>query len=150
MKDRSEYILSRMHQLLEELLACPCLTRNQVMRGRRQSRDIPEEGIYLFYDNDEPLYVGRSGSKNTKLHQRILEHGNKDSDGSSGTLARRLALEIAHPNDPEWDSLYENQRNRVQNMQVRVVEITNDYEQGMFEIYAAYVFNTPYNEFGTH
>ncbi len=35
-------------------------------------------------------------------------------------------------------------------MQVQVVEITDDYEQAMFEIYAAYVLNTPYNEFGTH
>ena len=149
MGDRSEYIFSRMRRLLEELLASPCLTRNQVMRGRRQSRNIPEEGIYVFYDNDEPLYVVRSGSKTAKLHERILEHGNKDSHGTSGTSVRMLALEIAHPNDRGWESIYKKERERIQDMGVRIVKVTDQYEGYMFEVYAAYALNTPYNTFET-
>ncbi len=41
------------------------------------------------------------------------------------------------------------QRERIKEMQVRVIEIEDEYEQAMFEIYAAYVLSTPYNTFKT-
>ena len=39
---------------------------------------------------------------------------------------------------------------RVKKMQVRVIETKDEYEQAMFEVFAAYILNTPYNDFKPH
>ena len=46
---------------------------------------------------------------------------------------------------------YERQRTRVRNMDVRVVEVTDQVEQTIFAIYAILALDTPskYNEFRT-
>ena len=37
--------------------------------------DIPNKGVYVFYENDEPIYVGRSNG----IRSRIKNHGDKNS-----------------------------------------------------------------------
>ena len=42
-----------------------------IVRDRRGSLPIiPDKGIYVFYESEKPLYVGRSD----RMRSRILEH----------------------------------------------------------------------------
>ena len=147
-KGEADKILSNMPELLDKLLANPLLNRDQLYLNSLPKKDIPKQGIYVFFKNGKYLYVGRSGSKNTDLRERILQHGHNNPTATP--LASKLAKEKATSDDSEWRKIYEEQLELVQNMQVRVVEVTDDYEQAMFEIYAAHVLNTPYNWWENH
>ena len=148
MKNAADNILSIMPDLLDKLLSNPLM--NQIPSLPSEVRK-DGQGVYVFYENDEPLYVGRSGKGG--LRNRILRHKQKDDKtNSSATLAFKLAKEQASPKSPKWESLYKEQRKRVKRMQIRIVEIDDPPKQAaqaMFEIYAAHVLNTPYNTFET-
>ena len=60
-------------------------------------------------------------------------------------MARILAKNKGHS-----DQVFSDQKERVKNMRVRVVEVTDDYEQAIFEQYAAFILNTYYTEFKNH
>src|SRR6056297_345488 len=57
-------------------------------------------GIYVFYENDKPIYVGRSNRK--RLRKRLQEHARKSSNRNSATFAVLLAKEQKELN-PEKD-----------------------------------------------
>ena len=147
----SEYI-QRMPILLNELKGKPLLNRNEL-------KDIPKSGIYVFYREGRPLYVGRSN----RLKERIQEHGRPSSDHYSATLAFNIAKEkvnyksehrLATRNDlekaPGFEKAFFLARRQVAEMQIKVVEIEDQITQALFEFYAAVTLNTQYNDFGTH
>ena len=83
MKDKFGEYIQRMPILLNELKGKPLLNRNEL-------KDIPKSGVYIFYREGEPLYVGRSN----RLKERIQEHGRPSSNHSSATLAFNIAKEM--------------------------------------------------------
>ena len=133
--------------------------------------DIPKKkkGIYVFYENDEPIYVGRTN----RLRERISEHGSQ-SPTKSATFAYLLAkskLEdkgtipeqksgkpssrITNADVEKYPCIISAARKRVSKMQFRVVEITDAIEQTIFEVYAALMLGTTrqqggYNDFEPH
>ena len=117
--------------------------------------DAPQHGIYVFYENGEPIYVGRSN----KMRRRIQEHGADSSDWHSATFALKLlrealnypkgkAEDIAKDNKEE----YRRQRERVRAMTFRAVSITDQLEQTLFETYTIIEMGiaSKYNDFETH
>jgi len=153
MKDKFGEYIQRMPILLNELKGKPLLNRNELT-------DIPKSGVYVFYREGEPLYVGRSN----RLKERMQEHGRPSSDHYSATLAFNMAKEkmnyksnghrLAPRNDlekaPGFKEAFFRTRKQVAEMQVRVIEIEDQIEQAMFEIYAHLALNTKYNDFRTH
>jgi hypothetical protein len=143
----------RMPILLDELKGKPLLNRNEL-------RDIPRSGIYVFYEVNKPIYVGRSN----RLKERIQEHGRPSSMHNSASFAFRLAKEEMSrhrsipayttskelENAPGFNRAFYEARLRVAGMSVRVIEIKDQIEQALFEIYAHLDLNTKYNDFGTH
>ena len=132
-------------------------------RGRLPK--IPEKGIYVFYETSNPLYVGRSD----RMRERILEHGRPSSLHNSATFAFLLAMETATYNGVDFTGLtrddlqitdgfkylYGQAKERVRNMQVKVVEVIDPIEQSVFEVYAALHLKTTrdhggYNDFENH
>jgi hypothetical protein len=145
-------VADKMPILYEALVRSP-------LRFRSNLVGIAARGIYVFYENGKPLYVGRSN----KLRQRILEHGRKSSDQYSASFAFRLAKEEAERGGVElkgtradWEKnerfarLFGEARERVAKMAVRVVEVSDPVEQTMFEVYSALRLGSPYNDFDTH
>ena len=117
--------------------------------------EAPQNGIYVFYENREPIYVGRSNN----MRRRIQDHGADSSDWHSATFAFKLlrealnnpkgkAEDIARDNKEE----YRLQRERVRAMTFRSVSIADQLEQTIFEIYATIEMGTApkYNDFETH
>ena len=126
---------------------------------------IPEKGIYVFYESGKSLYVGRSD----RMRERILEHGRPRSLHNSATFAFLLAMEMATRKginctgitrddlqiDDDFKPLYDQAKERVSNMQLRVVEVSDAIEQSVFEVYAALHLKTTrnyggYNDFENH
>ena len=153
MKDKFSEYIQRMPILLNELKGKPLLNRHEL-------EGIPKSGVYVFYREGKPLYVGRSN----RLKGRIQEHGRPSSDHYSATLAfnmtkekvnfnrskRRLATRNELEKAPGFKKAFFLTKKQVAEMQVKVVEIEDQIAQALFEIYAALTLNTKYNDFGTH
>ena len=135
MNSAEDRILSNMPKLLRKLQCEPLLNQDPL------PSEVKGKGIYVFYENGQPLYVGRSDG----LRNRVLLHSRPSSIRAQAPLARILAK-----NKGQSDQVFSDQKERVKKMRVRVVELTDDYEQAIFEQYAAFILNTCYNEFKSH
>ncbi len=141
--------VERMNPIMEILLNSEELT----WEGRRGA---PQQGVYVLYEDGNPIYVGRSN----RMRNRIREHGADSSDRHSATFALKLLrLELNEPEGNTEDFVnaheeeYRQQRERVRAMTFRAVEITDQLEQTLFEIYAILIFGTHHighNDFDTH
>lgn len=151
-----ERITAQMKPLLRALQDAPA-------RHGRTLRELPKKGVYVFYEGNMPMYVGRVGrsSKQTMVN-RIRQHTNPSSghnqavfafkllqealDVSTGHGARFSRAELAQ----KYDSKFREQKERVRNMDVRAVEIVDSPTQAIFEIYAVLALRTmKYNSFDT-
>jgi len=153
MSGRFNQSVARMSKLLKDLKRKPFLTRDNLY-------NIPKQGVYVFYHDDKPIYVGRSN--NLKL--RIQQHGRPSSRHNSASLAFNIANEMMERNGqipkfitrkereeaPGFDRAFFLARITVAKMKIRVIEITDQIDQAMFEIYAVLALNTRYNDFSTH
>ena len=140
--------IDKMKPLMDEL-------RESEERRCQNYTEAPQKGIYVLYENCEPIYVGRSNN----MRRRIQEHGADSSDRHSATFAFKLLREAL--NDPkgraedierENKEEYRRQRERVRAMTFRATSITDQVEQTLFEIYATIEMGTApkYNDFETH
>ena len=129
-------------------------------RFRSDLGEIPKKGIYVFYEDEKPIYVGRSNN----LKRRIQEHGVRSSDRFSATFAFRIAINNAKKikidvnrlrseleKDADFAALYDKAKERVRNMSVRTIEIDDQIIQTIFEVYACVALKTwEYNDFSNH
>ncbi len=115
----------------------------------------PQRGVYVFYENGDPIYVGRSNN----MRGRIREHGAESSARYSATFAfKLLRQELDFPSRRAEDieknhkEEYRKQRERVRDMTFRAVQISDQLEQSLFETYAIIEMGTApkYNDFETH
>ena len=152
MNAKFEEIINQFSDLMHQLEDSP-------LRQRNSLADIPNKGIYVFYENEEPIYVGRSN----RMKDRIQEHGRKSSYHNSATFAFILAKEIANEqgidikikrkaleSDSTFADIFFKQKERVSKMNVRVIEIDDPIIQTIFEVYVSMELNTEYNDFDTH
>jgi len=146
-------MIANLPALLDKLKSGSALRRDDLS-------GVPERGIYAFYENGNPVYVGRSSG----MRSRLLAHGRPSSDHNTATFAFILAMEQAQERklsalslersprqkDPEFRELYTCAKKRVSKMKTRVVEVIDPIEQTVFETYAALALRTPYNTFENH
>ncbi len=137
---------------------------NQLLNSRLLSQDdlqnVPSKGIYVLYENSQPIYVGRSN----RMRQRLKEHGQAYSTHNSATLAFKLARDDAEASgydirqkrsaleqDREFRKLFDLAKQRVANMPFRYIQIEDQVLQTLFEVYAILKLHTyKYNDFKTH
>ena len=149
---RFEEITARMGPLLGKLQNSP------VYRGETL-RNLPTQGVYVFYENGRPMYVGRTYKQS--IRKRVRQHTIPSSGHNQAAFAFQLLQEMlgvptGHGAPFTRRELAENnaskfreQKQRVRDMEVRAVEITDSVTQAVFEIYAALALKTPYNSFDT-
>lgn len=144
-----------MHKLLKKLNDAPLLSREQLDK-------TPDNGLYAFFENGQPIYVGISGKN--RMKKRIMGHGRKSGGHNSATFAfniakkdaGRLGINIKEKRSvleekPEFAEIYDRAKDRVSKMLVKCVEINDPNYRALFEIYAALALNTmEYNSFETH
>ena len=157
MPETFEEIVSRLEPLLEELKNGPAYQGPTLRR-------LPGKGVYVFYEDGRPMYVGRVGgnSKQT-IRQRVRQHTIPSSGHNQATFAFRLLQEhlgtsaghgsgMTRPELAEqYEAEFREQKQRVSDMEVRAVAVTDPMVQAVFEIYASLTLGTTrYNRFDTH
>jgi predicted GIY-YIG superfamily endonuclease len=133
----------------------------QPPRTRGNLAGIPKRGVYVFYENNKALYVGRSDG----LKKRIQQHGRPSATHNSATFAFNLAKEEMAPyrdirkyptrkalqQASGFKGAFSEAKNRVAEMKIRVIQIDDPFTQALFEIYAVLTLDTTrYNDFSTH
>ena len=119
--------------------------------------DVPKQGVYVFCEKNKPIYVGRSN----RMKERLKEHSQTGSDQYSATLALRMAKKDMRTEqkkltnkqlmeDSDFVKKFKEAKKRIANTEIRFIEIKDQAEQSVFEIYAAFVLETELNDFGTH
>ena len=169
-------IIDKMPNYLWELERCPAIKKGS--DNTFHPKLLTDIGVYVFYEDEKPIYVGRSDGMKDRLHQ----HGRPGSDHYSASFAFNIAkqeclkdtltelnvspseesheryLELCNRSrkkwaeDPEFEIRFKRARERVRNMSIRVVEIEDPIEQAIFEIYAHMKLGTPkeFNTFKNH
>ena len=76
-------IIDEMEPLLQALQASTSHSAEDDLRN------LPQKGVYVFYENGRAIYVGQSN----RIRDRIREYGAKSSRHKLATLACKLMLE---------------------------------------------------------
>jgi predicted GIY-YIG superfamily endonuclease len=153
--ERFKKLTDRMPSLLQSLLKQPPVTIDDI-----GITEVPQKGVYVFFESDKPIYVGRSN----RMKKRLKEHSQISSDHYSATLAFKIAKqEYFKPQKEEKrqtnDQLMKNKhfrgkfevaKSRIAKTRIRFIEIEEQAEQYMFEFYAQLALETKYNDFSTH
>jgi hypothetical protein len=122
--------------------------------------DIPKSGIYVFYENDIPMFVGRTNS----MKDRIMTQGRPGSNHNAAPFPFLMAKDAAKEKgidiigktrgelerDHTFKYLFTQSKNRVSKMSIRLVSVEDQITQTIFQIYASMELNTPFNDFNTH
>src|SRR6185503_4485334 len=118
--------------------------------------NLPKRAIYLFSQNGEHLYVGRTNN----LRARLRGHCSNASKHFSATFAFRIARQKSGRtkatysskgsradlcNDEIFAPMFDEAKRQVARMEVRYVEEVDPVRQTLLEVYVASVLGTPYN-----
>lgn len=150
-----EDVIDKMPAHMRRLQECkPMGMETRAERHALRRRLPADEGIYVLYESDRPMYVGRLDN----LADRLLSHGRPSSGSESATFAFNLARrdfpgslsrgELRR--DEEFSRHFARARERVRGMEVRVVALADPIEQTIFEVYAHLKLGTPFNSFENH
>lgn len=146
-------IIDSLPKLQEQLI-------NSSQKHRGNLGDIPKSGIYVFYENGIPMYVGRTN----RMKKRIMEHGRPSANHNTAQFAFLIAKEAAKEkgidvsnmtrgelkSDPNFNDLFSQSKNRVSKMSIRLVSVEDQIKQVIFQVYASMELETPFNDFNTH
>ena len=160
--------------MTDRLPALLVALQESAVYGRGPGREKPSHahGVYLFTEGDRHLYVGRTGRTERSVksgkpsasgfRKRLAGHSTPGAGLSTASFALRLAMEDAANEGlelpaarkdrltvPRFVELFSAAKDRVTDMEFRTVEIDDDRESYVFELYAAFVLDTPYNSFAT-
>jgi hypothetical protein len=135
----------------ERLVGFKSVSREALARVQKQ-KDLP--GCYVFLDAGMPIYVGISRS----VIKRLVQHLNFDSHYSASLVYRMASKEYPHEmkrdqamKDDQFREVFFATRSRLREMTIAFIQIDNDLELYVFEVYAAMKLNTgTWNTFRTH
>jgi len=151
MNEKFNEIINTFPSLMKRINNSPFITKDDF-------KNLPKKGIYVFYENGLPIYVGRTN----RMKNRLMEHSQQSSGHTSATFAFNLAKEKAKnttidldqrrkdlETDPLFSSIYAEQKVRVSKMKIKVIDIEDPVVQTLFEVYAHLELKTQ-NEFENH
>src|ERR1039457_6496126 len=92
-------------------------------------------GIYVFYEEDEAQYVGRTNKE--RMKERLKGHTQPGSRHSSASFAFRITKKEKNQPDLKeidpYDPHFVKAKDRVRNMKIRIIEMNDPIIQTMFE-----------------
>jgi hypothetical protein len=115
-------------------------------------------GIYIFYELNAPVHVGRTRN----IRQRIRAHCTPNHNSASfafkrarrelgqATTYNRTTSRAALQNDPIFGPCFRRHVAAVAHMKVRFLEVADPVDQYFIELYAALELGLAMDEFDTH
>ena len=108
----------------------------------------------MFIDDETPIYVGISRG----VVKRLVQHLNYDSHYSASLVYRMASESYPHEmkrdqamKDEQFKATFFAEQNRLRKMKVAYIEINNDLELYIFEVFASMKLDTDtWNTFRTH
>jgi hypothetical protein len=155
MNDVFRQHIEALHPSFETLMLCPSFTFGTM------PKQLPKAGIYLFSEGLNHLYVGRSNF----IRRRLQQQCRISSGHNSAPFAFRLAREQCKLPKATYRKegsreqvsqvaffvpVFRAAKQRICEMQVRVVEEPEPMRQALLEMYVALSLSTPYNDFDNH
>ncbi|WP_263351334.1 hypothetical protein [Acidicapsa acidisoli] len=149
-------LVQGLHPKCEQLIGMtPC-------RHGYLPKDIPRQGVYLFSEGAEHLYVGRSNN----IRNRYGRHCNPGATHRMAAFAFKLARNATGKMiasyrvgedsrkglmlNLEFKNAFDQAKARIRRMDFRFVEETDQNAQALLEIYCTLALNARYNDFNTH
>jgi hypothetical protein len=149
-------LLEALHPKYEQLMAMsPC-------KAGDLPKNMPKQGVYLFSEGADHLYVGRSNT----IRARYGRHCNPGATHRMAAFAFKLAREATGKTtasykagadsrkglmqNPEFSAAFKTAKVRIRNMDFRFVEETDQNAQALLEIYCTLALNARFNDFNTH
>jgi hypothetical protein len=117
-----------------------------------RSTDFP--GCYVFSDQGKPVYVGISRG----VVKRLVQHLNFESHYTASLAYKMASEDFPHEmkrdqamKDDQFREVFLSAQGRLRQMTVAFVEINNDLELYVFEVFASMKLDTgTWNTFRTH
>lgn len=133
---------------------------NSRLFDRNNLQGMPKCGVYVFYDGEIPVFVGRSD----RMKERIMEQSRDSSTHNSApfafSLARNKAIEKGMDvenktrseleKDVMFKPLFKLSKKEVSKMSIRCISIEDPILQTIFQVYASMELKTLFNDFKTH
>ena len=147
--------VGRMPTLLEELLSSP-------PRVRTELPSTKVCGVYLFTENGNHLYVGRTDNIRGRHGRHCLPGATKSQASFAFKLAREATNNIERRYKPgsgtrkdlmakeEFRDAFQAAKARIQKMEFRYITVEDPGVQYLLEFYVSHVLKTPYNHFDNH
>lgn len=148
---------ARLEESLKRPLLAETFTKSKtaskaLLSEVNRTRDF--SGCYAFLDGDKPIYVGISRT----VVKRIVQHVNSDTHFSASLVYRMAFADFTHEmkreqamKDEQFRSIFFLAQSRLRQMKVAFIQIDNDLELYLFEVYAAMSLDTStWNTFRTH
>lgn len=117
-------------------------------------------GIYLFGDDDGPVYVGQTRNLRTRLRQHTSPQSKQNQASFAFNLAKRdanladvpvTATRVALQIEERFAAHFAAAKAQVAEMRVQWIELEDPIERTLFEMYAALALvTTEFNSFETH
>jgi hypothetical protein len=152
---RFERIKDHLPTLLEQLVAA----KPRDIKKRADLKDVM--GVYLLTEDEVPQYLGRTRNANQRLGQHYWKSSGHNSAPLAFNIARKRAAtqnlplmgsraEIAAA--PDFVPLFEEAKERVSQMEFRIVRTSDPVLSTIFEVYASVALETEgqFNLFETH
>jgi len=117
-------------------------------------REVDFPGCYVFIDAVRPVYVGISRG----VVKRLVQHLNSNTHYSASLVYRMASEDYPHEmkrdqamRDEQFRKVFVAAQERLRTLHVAFIEIGNDLELYLFEVYAAMQLDTDtWNTFRTH
>ena len=153
MHPKFQTLVEQLEPRFQELISMEPVTLSSL------PKEMPEAGIYVFFEDGKPLYIGRTNS----MKSRIRNHGRESV--KDAPLAFRIARKLTGHTQasyrkkgsrkdllskPDFQKAFADAKKKIRHMEIRFVEELDQGRQALLEIYTAVVLETPYNDFQTH
>lgn len=163
---RSKVALNDMNPIFREVVESLEPRFQQLMNSAPVKFDrlpavMPERGIYLFSEEGDHLYVGRTN----RLRNRLRGHCSASSTYHTAAFAFRITRHAtgrlrasyrkegsraALMQDEDFAAKFVAAKQRLSEMDIRYVEEIDPIRQTLLEVYVAVVLKTPFNDFDNH
>jgi len=122
-------------------------------------KEMPLAGVYIFSENGNALYVGRTNNLRKRLQYHTRNNHNqatfafllaREQTGNKRATYQKEGSRNDLLSQPVFRSEFDNARERIKRMHVQFIEEVNPIRQAILEICAALRAKARYNDFDNH